>query len=208
MSFVFTETIKTLPNVIHPYLMDIKKIIEKRIGFSNTSSILLFGSYARGEFTKNSDVDVLIIIRDEFYEQQSRLFFRKLEQLFLATEQKHKLLMERKNPVSGLLMSVEKSTGMFVSHFVCKESDWKSQQFHKIFHVNRLMAMLLSPGDIVLNNMRSSYIPIYNEMPDANFKNEITIGQVVKSLFMNFLLAIGGVIVFPFWKSMIIFPHS
>ncbi|MHA1819534.1 MAG: nucleotidyltransferase domain-containing protein [Promethearchaeota archaeon] len=195
--------IKSLPVAIRPYIFDIKRIIEKFIGFENVSAILLFGSYARGEFTKNSDVDILIILKDEFMKKKKASFFTKLERIFLATEQKNKLKHSTAHLINRLLVAVEKSTGMFVSHFLCSESDWYHQRFHKIFGVNKVLSKLLAPGDIVLKNMHNSYIPLYNDMPPAKFRDKIHNSQMIKSLLMNFLLSTSAVLIFPIWKNSI-----
>jgi len=39
---------------------DIRKIIEGKIGSAECSSIILFGSRARGDFKENSDFDILL----------------------------------------------------------------------------------------------------------------------------------------------------
>ncbi|MCX7045105.1 MAG: nucleotidyltransferase domain-containing protein [Candidatus Sumerlaeota bacterium] len=49
-------------------MIDIREIhkVAKRIGIAaNADRIILFGSYARGEATENSDVDLLIIAKSD-----------------------------------------------------------------------------------------------------------------------------------------------
>ena len=42
-------------------MQDIKKVVERLIQAANPRKIILFGSYARGEQTPDSDVDLMII---------------------------------------------------------------------------------------------------------------------------------------------------
>ncbi len=203
MEIPFSKKIDLLPPPIRPYLFDVNKIINNYIGFENIYSIILFGSYARGEYTATSDVDLLIIIKDEFFNAQSKEFFRKLERIFLGVEYKNKLKFQRKNFIGGFLISMEKTTGMFVSHFVCNQSAWEKKSFHEIFGVSKFMAFLLAPGKIVLKNMGNSYITLYGEDVYSLLEIKIKIGQLLKSLLMNEVLAICTLILYPFWRNSI-----
>lgn len=47
----------TIQTLLNDYLAEIKKIY----GF-HLKSVILYGSYARGDFTSNSDVDIMILV--------------------------------------------------------------------------------------------------------------------------------------------------
>ena len=59
-SFSCTDEVQILPDDICPYLDDIDRLIQSYIGFENISSIILFGSYARDDYTENSDIDLFV----------------------------------------------------------------------------------------------------------------------------------------------------
>lgn len=203
MENIKIKKINEIDPCVRPYLFEIDNIIKKYIGFDNVYSIILFGSYARGEHSPNSDCDVLIILKDDFYKQKSKNYFNNLEKIFLHLEKKHSLKNEKSGLIFRVLYVVEKSTGMFISHFICKESAWKNQEFHKIFNVNRFLASFLAPGDIVLKNLGNSYKILFGDVPHTKSKNEISMFQLLKSLIMNELIAIGAIIIYPIFKNSI-----
>lgn len=43
--------------VMHAFARDIKKIFGKQL-----KKVIIYGSYARGDFTENSDIDVMILV--------------------------------------------------------------------------------------------------------------------------------------------------
>lgn len=55
------ESKKELPYSIKKYLESVKKRIIKEI---NPEKIILFGSYARGDYNKDSDIDLLFVVND------------------------------------------------------------------------------------------------------------------------------------------------
>ena len=71
--------------------------LKKEISFlkkelnKNLESIVLFGSYARGDFNKNSDIDILIIynknINENKLENQIKNINSKIQLLILNTEE-------------------------------------------------------------------------------------------------------------------------
>ncbi len=71
------------------------------------SAIVLYGSYARGEERKDSDIDIAVVVdelQEDFLDANARLFAlcRKVD---VAIEPK---LIVRKNNVSGFLESILK----------------------------------------------------------------------------------------------------
>lgn len=47
---------KTVENIIQEFLIGVKKILGKR-----AKKIILYGSYARGDYQENSDIDIMIL---------------------------------------------------------------------------------------------------------------------------------------------------
>lgn len=52
---------KTLPNDIQEIINDFTVKIRKLLG-NSLKQIVLYGSYARGDFNENSDIDIMILI--------------------------------------------------------------------------------------------------------------------------------------------------
>ena len=68
---------------IKPILEDVKKSLEKIYG-KQLKGIILFGSYARGDFTEGSDIDIIVLLegmRDPVAEKEK--FFDAIWQLDL-----------------------------------------------------------------------------------------------------------------------------
>lgn len=57
-----------LPNIIRASIDETIKIIEKNLG-SHLKEIILYGSYARGDYKDYSDVDLLILTDLNRFEQ-------------------------------------------------------------------------------------------------------------------------------------------
>ncbi|MHA1728888.1 MAG: nucleotidyltransferase domain-containing protein [Promethearchaeota archaeon] len=211
------EKINSLSPQLKPYLIDIYTIIDKYIGFRNIYSIILFGSHVIGDNTNDSDCDLLIIIKDKFYRNKSRLYLKNLEKVFLIAEKKNGfgfIGQKNGNMIDIILNVVERSTGMYSSHFICRKSAWNKQIFSKIFGVNRVLASFLAPGGIVLKGVKSSNIVLFgvsdsNSDSDSdfdkkkvlNFKPETKFYQIIKSLMMNEFTAISSIILLPLLRS-------
>jgi predicted nucleotidyltransferase len=58
----------------------VQYIVDKIVREIQPKKIILFGSYARGDFTRDSDLDLFIVVQDE--EESSRLIRRKIDALF------------------------------------------------------------------------------------------------------------------------------
>ncbi|MCL4477503.1 MAG: nucleotidyltransferase domain-containing protein [Deltaproteobacteria bacterium] len=54
---------KKLPQDIKIILHEVQKILKKVYG-ENLKKIILYGSYARGDFTNGSDIDLMILLKD------------------------------------------------------------------------------------------------------------------------------------------------
>ncbi len=54
---------KRTPQIIKTVLTDVKKCLKKIYG-DTLKDIILYGSYARGDFTAGSDIDLIILLKD------------------------------------------------------------------------------------------------------------------------------------------------
>lgn len=57
------EMKKKIPQTIKTVLTDVKRSLKKIYG-ETLKDIILYGSYARGDFTEGSDIDLIILLRD------------------------------------------------------------------------------------------------------------------------------------------------
>ena len=54
---------KEIPQNIKPILEEVKKILKKIYG-EKLKGVILYGSYARGDATEESDIDLIVILKD------------------------------------------------------------------------------------------------------------------------------------------------
>ncbi|VVB90355.1 Nucleotidyltransferase domain protein [uncultured archaeon] len=54
---------KKIPKTIKTILTDVKKSLKNIYG-DKLKDIILYGSYARGDFTEGSDIDLIILLKD------------------------------------------------------------------------------------------------------------------------------------------------
>lgn len=135
-----------LPQNAIDYIESVVYSLENEIGSENIVSIILFGSLASSKkLTKVSDVDLIIVLEDHL----SKNTFFDLNQLLNEKEIEFNF---RKKPITGVeqfLFLLESQTGMFVSHFICKKSDFLACNFTRIFNVNPIVSSIIAPKNIV-----------------------------------------------------------
>lgn len=170
------------------YIDDLFKFLKKKVGSDKIISIILFGSIIiNNDTSKISDCDILIILSDDI----SDVKIHSLEKYFFELEIKHKLNIKPNDFMGSILKIIEKSTGMYVSHFVTRKSHWLAQKFAKVFRVNRIFAFLFAPRNIVLKNMINSSIILLGE--DLRYiDDEISIDSfgMIKSIILNLIISI------------------
>ena len=66
--------------MVSEYLFEISKKIREKFG-ANVERIIVFGSYARGEQGVDSDLDLLVVVKDENIEDE----LRKIVYSFIPT---------------------------------------------------------------------------------------------------------------------------
>lgn len=78
------------------------------------SKMLLYGSYARGDFCKNSDIDIMILVKSTSQEE-----IRKIEE-----------------QLCDLAFDIEMESGFHISAFVKNEEHFIKWQNHLPFYTN------------------------------------------------------------------------
>ncbi len=182
------------------YICDIINITRRKIGLNSVSSIILFGSqiYNKKENILVSDCDLLIILNDNI----SKCKIKDLDRYILALEIKHNYRDNNPKLLKRILSYLQKTTGMFVSHFITTKKYCKKQLFHKIFQINHLFSFLFAPRKIVLNSVMSNNKEIYGESLINFIKKENTPSKwdIFKSLLMNLIISFFSIIITPFRK--------
>lgn len=102
---------KTKAEKLNRLLPEIEKKICDSFG-EKVQKIILFGSYARGDFDEESDVDILVIVDDEnlnYYKKKSTeiiSFYLNEEELFLSIIIESASFIERYKNYSPFLINV------------------------------------------------------------------------------------------------------
>jgi len=185
-----------IPERANAYLHSITRLLKKRLE-SRLLSIIMFGSLVKGYSTKVSDADILIIVSDDCTKKE----ITHLNRLIMAYEVKYKYLIPPKGIISRILYCVDKSTGMFISHFISKKSDFLQGNFARTFQVNKLMARFLAPNQIVFGSVLCRAKVLYGEdlKKQAQFP-KISMIQLLKSILMNLVTSCLTLLIYPLTK--------
>ena len=93
-SFIMPDRIH---NIVYQFSQELNKIIGKKL-----SKIIVYGSYARGDYNRNSDVDIMILVK------MSNSDIKKIE-----------------NQVYDLAFEIEMNTGIDISPIIKNESEYE-----------------------------------------------------------------------------------
>lgn len=93
-SFIMPDRIH---NIVYQFSQELNKIIGKKL-----SKIIVYGSYARGDYNYNSDVDIIILVK------MSNSDIKKIE-----------------NQVYDLAFEIEMNTGIDISPIIKNESEYE-----------------------------------------------------------------------------------
>ena len=179
------------------YIINVFKIIRKKIGLKRLTNLTLFGSQVpqRKDNKSISDCDLLIIVSNHV----SKSIMRECEKYISALEIKHKFREANDNLPKKVLFAIQKSTGMFVSHFLTYESHFRKLLFHKMFEVNRVFSLLFAPRKIVTNNVIDSNKTLYGVPINRLIERpKIPTWEILKSLVMNLMISFFSLLISPF----------
>jgi predicted nucleotidyltransferase len=178
------------------YLQDVTKLLENSL-HDRLLSIIIFGSLVKGYATEESDADILIVLSDDCSKKE----IQHLHQLINAYEVKYKYLIPPKGIISRILYSIDKSTGMFISHFIARKKDFLKGSFAKTFQVNKLLAMVLAPNQIVYGSVLCRAKMVYgaNIIKESKIPN-VPMTQLLKSIMMNAVTSLFTLLIYPLTK--------
>jgi predicted nucleotidyltransferase len=181
------------------YIKDIISLINKEIGINKIISLIIFGSQRRDEEKAPiSDCDLLFIFKDRV----SNSHIREIEKYFIALEIKHNFRELRSNLFHFIMLVLQQTTGMFVSHFLTKQKFWEQAIFYKIFRVNRLFSAVFAPRNIVLGNVIQNSTVLYGKDLRRSIKSKIKISikEMFRSMVMNLVISFFSIIIGPIEK--------
>ena len=90
----------------------LKRIKRKVHEIDSTARIVLYGSYARNDYTENSDIDILILL------------------------DKGKITYSDEQRIKYPLYDIEFETGLIISPIVLSKADWNAQHSKTPFYNN------------------------------------------------------------------------
>lgn len=179
----------------HAYLNEVVHYSKKLLG-DNLVSIVLFGSLARNEAEKISDVDILIVVKKK--NKKTKI----LERIIRALEIRYGFITPPRGFFEKLFFALSQVTGMFRPVFIAEYKDVRKWIFHKIFGTSTFMTRILAPTESVKFTILKSYKIIYGIDPFSPIRiNDKSFGNLIKSLFMNSILAISSFVLLPFYKE-------
>ncbi|MCF2140872.1 MAG: nucleotidyltransferase domain-containing protein [Candidatus Lokiarchaeota archaeon] len=183
-----------LPKDAQKYIFEVVSTVSHYLGKDSIKSIVLFGSLSYGTITNNSDVDLLLVVSNKVSFRK----IRKIHHILQTIEIKHNYLSYPKNLIERILRVVERKTGMFCSHFICREDDWQNDKFARILSVNRTISRFLAPDKIVLDSLKKGATVLYGQLDLSMDETPYSYLQILKSLLMTLFLAYGAILIIPF----------
>jgi len=185
-----------LPKKADSYLRDVIHLLENHLK-DRLLSVIIFGSLVKGYATEVSDADILIIVSDDCTKKE----INYLHQLIMSYEIKYHYLIPPKGLISRILYCIDKSTGMFISHFITRKSDFLKGNFAKTFQVNKFMALLLAPNEIVYGSVLCRAKVLYGQNIIHEVKKpNVPVTQLLKSIMMNLITSIFTLFIYPLTK--------
>lgn len=147
-----TRTGLTLPTQVECYVRDVVLLTRRLFGPDKLVSVLLFGSHAKEQACSISDCDTVVVLDSSVRRRQ----IRASQPYFHALEVKYGFRKPAGSLIGGILRAVEATTGMFMSHFVCKLRDVERLDFARMFNLNYLFAKVLAPSKFVIGSIAHS----------------------------------------------------
>ena len=179
-----------LPEKANNYLKQVISFLSSYFSRdSDIVSIILFGSHAAGYARPISDVDLLIVLSDTISNSQIKKASQYLEWL----EIQENLSTPPDNSLFNRIFRIlNRQTGMFVSHFLCRRENIINAQFHKIFRVSAI-STLLAPNQLVLHSIYLNAVTLWGEhLIDFIKQSRFSLTQVLKSYMMNTVQVFGS----------------
>lgn len=187
-----------MPEKERRFLADLVSRCQGKIG-EELVSVLLFGSAVKGGFVEGvSDFDMIIVVNDGLTSGEMNDLASEVER----TSSEHDMVGSTSEGFRGIPRFIMRESGMFVSYFICREREFLSGDFSRIFHANPLLMRLIVPKGIVFGNVLKGLERAYGKdvVSDARMPSP-TKTDVLKSMVMNELLVLLSLIYHPFTQD-------
>ncbi|MFX1485819.1 MAG: nucleotidyltransferase domain-containing protein [Promethearchaeota archaeon] len=182
-----------LPEKARTYLDTLIRMVKKAAA-DRIISILLFGSYAKGYADpEKSDLDLIIVLDDPVSQRR----IDKVDRIAEGLETTLGFSRPAKTRIERLFRAIERATGMFASHFICRKGDILRGDFKRVFSISRTFGKILAPSKLVFNSVLSHVVTVFGDDISSSIRrHDIDIKQWLKSLLMCVLLSLSGFLAF------------
>lgn len=183
-----------LPDRARSYVVNIFKFLKTNYA-DKINSMMVFGSSLTGDLCETSDCDLICILKDNSTQKDIR-FIRKVAREFAI---KYGFFNKPHGFLERVLSIMDTSTGMFISLFVCKKTDFINLRFSKMFNVNSFVSLVLAPTNLVIGTVLNRCRHIYGEnLLEKLRKPKRFFVQLLKNMVLNLLVSIVSFLLYPF----------
>lgn len=191
-----------LPSRVEDYLSDVIRLAYRRFGKANVVAGLVFGSHAKKQASTISDCDTLVVLDSGV----PRRAIQRARPYFMALEIKYGFAKAHEDDrvINSVLRAVEHTSGMYVSHFLCKLRDVQHLDFPRIFSLNYLFAVFLAPSVLVLGSLGRTARGFYGR-DVLRYVNQIqpTFAGILKNLVTTVLISVSSSLIMPIARNAI-----
>ncbi|MBD3311954.1 hypothetical protein GF352_00645 [archaeon] len=131
-------------------LKTLSKQVKKVVGKKNLVSIMVFGSYARGDYNGDSDVDLIVVVKDKTKELVKEL-----------NDLEDDLSVEGDTWLELRIARFLNLIGFKKNIFLFDEGGWRKKRFN--FCDSRLLSKLLIPKGVIWSNIKREGKVVYGE---------------------------------------------
>jgi len=183
-----------LPKRAKSYVVTIFKILKENYG-DRIVSMIIFGSSLTGDLCETSDCDLICVMNDE----TDRKEIKEIRKMARDIAYKYGFFNKPNGFIERITHIMDNSTGMFISLFVCRRSDFINLRFSKMFNVNGVMAKFLAPSNLVIGTVLNRCKLIYGEnLIEKVRQPKRFFIQLMKNMVLNLLVSIVSFIIYPF----------
>ncbi len=180
-------------NRIQAYIKEIVSTAETLLGKNSIEAVAIFGSASYDKIAQQSDIDLLMIVNN----LKTHSEIQQIEPILQAIEIKHNFAKNYNRWDDRITEVINRMTGMFCSHFICRRNAWDKQIFPDIFNTTHWLTKILAPYRIVMDSMKSGANILAGEIDlKPSYPNFSPI-QLFKSLSTCLLLAISSLFILP-----------
>ncbi|MBD3228732.1 MAG: hypothetical protein GF329_11155 [Candidatus Lokiarchaeota archaeon] len=189
-----TIDIDFLPDRAKSYVVNIFKYLKAKFN-EKILSMMVFGSSLTGDLCSTSDCDLICVVNDE----TSRDEIKNIRQIARKFAIQFGFFNKPQGFIERVLNIMDSSTGMFISLFVCKKNDFINLRFSKMFNVNRFVATILAPTNLVIGTVINRSKHIYGEnLLNVIKKPKRFFLQLIKNMILNLLVSTVSFLIYPF----------